>query len=60
MGHAVDTRYRAVDIYLHTEDDAVAEDELVVLQGEGGEEAGEAAHEAAQHRSQPDGLPPAT
>ena len=31
----------------------------MVLQSEGGEEAGEAGYEAAQHRRQPDGLPPA-
>ena len=31
----------------------------MVLQGEGGEEAGEAGYEAAQDRRQPDGLPPA-
>ena len=31
----------------------------MVLQSEGGEEAGQAGYEAAQHCSQPDGLPPA-
>ena len=42
-----------------TKDHAVAEQELVVLQGEGGEEVGEAGDEAAEDGGETDGLPPA-
>ena len=37
--------------------EAVAEDDLVELAGEGGEEAAEAEHEPAHHRRDPRGLP---
>ena len=40
-----------------TDDDAVAEDDLVELTGEGGEQTAEGQHEAAHHRRDPGGLP---
>ncbi len=42
-----------------TDDDPVAEVELVELAGEGGEEASEGHHQSAHDRRQPGGLPPA-
>ena len=45
--------------HAHPQDEAVAEEELVVLQSEGGEEAGQTGDEAAHDGGQADGLPPA-
>ena len=42
-----------------TQNQAVAQHQLVVLQGEGGEEAGEAGDEATEDGGETDGLPPA-